>query len=112
MNRSLARICEAGSVWVAVLLLGLATAEAQPETNSPARAGSVEDAPGRLSLADAQRIALERNWDLLAAAAGVDAATAQKIVSREFPNPTLAASSSKIKFDNQPSSTSDGNGVW
>ncbi|MEY2428330.1 MAG: outer membrane protein heavy metal efflux system [Verrucomicrobiota bacterium] len=111
MNRSLARIWEAGSVWVAVLLLGLAAA-AQPETNSPARAGSVEDTPGRLSLADAQRIAMERNWDLLATATGVDAATAQKIVAREFPNPTLAASSSKIKVDNQPSSAAAGNGIW
>jgi outer membrane protein, heavy metal efflux system len=94
------------------LLLGLAAAEAQPETNRPVSAGSVEGAPGSLSLADAQRMAVQRNWDLLAAAAGVDAATAQKIVAREFPNPTLAASSSKIKFDNHPSSTSAGNGAW
>lgn len=112
MNRSLGWIRGPGSVWAAVLFLGLAAAEAQPETNRPVSAGSVEGAPGSLSLADAQRIAVQRNWDLLAAAAGVDAAMAQKIVAREFPNPTLAASSSKIKVDNQPSSTSEGNGVW
>ena len=65
----------------------------------------------RLSLADAQRLAFEKNWDLLAAAAGVDAATAQKIVAREFPNPTLSQYSSLINVDNHPSSTSEGNGV-
>jgi len=65
-----------------------------------------------LSLADAQRVAVERNWDLLAAAAGVDAATAQKIVAHEFPNPSLSLSSFKINVDNHPSSTPSGNGLW
>jgi cobalt-zinc-cadmium efflux system outer membrane protein len=72
----------------------------------------VENATGKLSLAEAQRIALRRNWDLLAAAAGVNAATAQQIIAREFPNPTLSVSSSKIKVDDQPRGTSIGNGVW
>jgi cobalt-zinc-cadmium efflux system outer membrane protein len=49
---------------------------------------------------------------LLAAAAGVDAATAQKIVAHEFPNPALSLSSSKINVDNHPNSTSEGNGLW
>jgi len=65
-----------------------------------------------LSLAAAQRLALERNWDLLAAAAGVDAATAQRIISHEFPNPALSLSTSQINVDNHPNSTSAGNGVW
>src|SRR6266702_1122519 len=46
----------------------------------------------QLTLAQAQKMALERNWDLLASAVGVDAATAQKIVAREFPNPALSLS--------------------
>ena len=65
-----------------------------------------------LTLARAQELALERNWDLLAAAAGVDAATAQKIVSHEFPNPTFSWATTLINVDNHPSSTSSGNGLW
>jgi cobalt-zinc-cadmium efflux system outer membrane protein len=68
--------------------------------------------PGPISLGDARRIACERNWDLLAAAAGVDAAMAQKIVAREFPNPTLSMSTTLINVDNHPSSTVEGNGFW
>jgi cobalt-zinc-cadmium efflux system outer membrane protein len=58
------------------------------------------------------RTAFERNWDLLASAAGVDLATAQALVVREFPNPSLAASTTKIKVDNQPNSTPAGNSFW
>lgn len=57
-------------------------------------------------------MAFEKNWDLLAAAAGVDAATAQKIVAHEFPNPTLALSTSYINVDNHPNSTPEGNTLW
>ena len=65
-----------------------------------------------LTLPQALQTAFERNWDLLAAAAGVDAATAQKIITREFPNPTLSLSTFKINVDNHPSSTTEGNGFW
>jgi cobalt-zinc-cadmium efflux system outer membrane protein len=71
-----------------------------------------DGAPQRLSLAEAQIMAVQRNWDLLAAAAGVDFATAQKIVAREFPNPALSMSSGKINIDTQPNSTAAGNGLW
>src|SRR5882762_6134160 len=111
MNRALGLIPEQGSVWVALLFLGLAAPGAPSQTNRPISAGPA-NVSSSLSLADAQRIALERNWDLLAAAAGVDAALAQKIIAREFPNPTLSASSSKINLDNHTSSTSAGNGLW
>ena len=57
-------------------------------------------------------MAFEKNWDLLAAAAGVDAATAQKIVAHEFPNPTLSLSTSYINVDNHPNSTPEGNTLW
>lgn len=65
-----------------------------------------------ITLSQAQRIAFESNWDLLAAAVGIDAATAQKIVAREFPNPTFSFSSSLINVDNHPSSTPAGNSLW
>jgi cobalt-zinc-cadmium efflux system outer membrane protein len=65
-----------------------------------------------VSLAQAQQLALQRNWDLLAAAAGVDLAMAQRVVAREFPNPTLAFSTAKINVDNHSAGTSEGNGFW
>jgi outer membrane protein, heavy metal efflux system len=67
---------------------------------------------GVLKLAEAQQIAFERNWDLLAAAVDVDAATAAKIVAHEFPNPSLSLSSSKISVDDHPNSTPAGNTLW
>ena len=63
-----------------------------------------------LTLAAARRLALERNWDLLAAKSGVDAATAQLLVTKEFPNPNLSASTAKI--GERENSTPAGNGVW
>ena len=99
-----------GGVWVVVCLAGLVAAHAQPPANTSAAPNNGQ--LPRLSLADAQRLAFEKNWDLLAAAVGVDAATAQKIVAHEFPNPTLSLSSFKINVDNHPSSTPEGNGLW
>ena len=63
-----------------------------------------------LSLADAKRTAFERNWDLLAAKSGVDAATAQLLIAKEFPNPTFSYSTAKI--GSQEGGTSLGNGLW
>lgn len=63
-----------------------------------------------LSLSDAKQIALQRNWDLLSARSGVDAATAQLIVAKEFPNPT--ASLSVANFATHNIATSEGNGIW
>lgn len=65
-----------------------------------------------LTLAAAKRIAFANNWDLLAAQSDLDQATAQKIVAHEFPNPTLAYSTSKINVDGQPADTQTGNGLW
>jgi len=97
-----------GPICVCLFFLGVDRGAAQGNTNSPV--APLDHSP--LSLAAAQRLAFQRNWDLLAAAAGVNAAVAQRIVAREFPNPTLSASTSKIKADSQPASTSDGNGLW
>jgi cobalt-zinc-cadmium efflux system outer membrane protein len=98
-----------------IVLLSLAVAfpaRGQMAASTPSSDGFTAGVLQHLTLADAQRLAMERNWDLLAAVAGVDAATAQKIVAHEFPNPTLAASTTKINVDNQPNSTAAGNGLW
>ena len=63
----------------------------------------------QLSLAQSRELAFERNWDLLAAKSGVDAATAQWLVAREFPNPTASLSTAKI--GTHLSGTVDGNGL-
>ncbi len=63
-----------------------------------ARDAQDEVTPKSLSIAEARRISFERNWDLLAAKANVDLATAQKIIAREFPNPSLAWSTQKINL--------------
>ncbi len=63
-----------------------------------------------LTLADAKQIAFERNWDLLAAKSGIDAAQAQLLIAKEFPNPTASISTAKI--GDQESGTTMGNGLW
>lgn len=63
-----------------------------------------------LTLGEARRLALERNWDLLAARSGMEAASAQLLMAREFPNPNLSAASTKI--GDRENSTPTGNGVW
>ena len=67
-------------------------------------------ATNRLSLADAKRIALEHNWDLLAAKSGLDAAAAQLLVAKEFPNPTFSYATAKI--GSRDNGTDAGNGLW
>ena len=63
-----------------------------------------------LTLAEAKQFAFQRNWNLLAAKAGVDAATAQLIIAKEFPNPTVSLSTYKIGEQN--AGTPLGNGLW
>ncbi len=71
------------------------------QTNGAPSAANPLPATRRLSLAQAKEIAFERNWDLLAAKSGIDSATAQLIVAKEFPNPTLSLSTTRIgTFDN------------
>ncbi len=91
-------------VGTVLLLPGFGLACAQSSTNPPA------DAPKVLSLADAERIAFERNWDLLAAKTGVDLATAQSIIAHEFPNPTANWSTAKI--GTHENGTDLGNDLW
>jgi cobalt-zinc-cadmium efflux system outer membrane protein len=64
-----------------------------------------------LSLAEARRVALERNADFRIARIQVDAALAQLRAAREFPNPTLGLSTAKISTDGTPESTPMGNSL-
>ena len=63
-----------------------------------------------LGLDEVRRTAFERNWDLLAAKSGVDLATAQLIVAKEFPNPTASWSTARI--GSHDSGTPAGNDLW
>ena len=63
-----------------------------------------------ISLADAKEMSFQKNWDLLAARSGIDAAQAQLIVAKEFPNPTVSLSTAKI--GDRENSTTLGNGIW
>ena len=68
--------------------------------------------PRVLTLAEARQTALERNWDLLAAKSGIDAATAQLIVTKEYPNPLVSLSTVKIDAQGQGNATTLGNSFW
>lgn len=94
------KICGAALV---IMQLGLVPTSAQPTP-------PLHLAPFGLSLAEVKRIAFERNWDLLAANSGVSAAEAQRLIAKEFPNPTFSLATSKI--GSHDSGTALGNGLW
>ena len=105
-------------IWLAVFVMfgaqpsGVAAPGETSLEGVSAPVATVLSATNTLSLATAQQLAFERNWDLLAAKMDVDLATAQKIVARQFPNPTLALSSAKINVDDHPISTGGRNDYW
>ncbi len=108
-----ARRRQTGRCLVAALALtARLVVHAEPAPPSADVAAATNTVPARLSLAEAQHLALARNWDLLAAKSDVDIAFAQRLIAREFPNPTLSLSSAFINVDNHPSGTVMGNGVW
>jgi outer membrane protein, heavy metal efflux system len=84
------------------------------QTGNPSSAlassASSNASPQTLTLAQAKQIAFEKNWDLLAAKSGIDSATAQLIVSKEFPNPTASWSTAYLGAHN--SGTTMGNSLW
>jgi cobalt-zinc-cadmium efflux system outer membrane protein len=67
--------------------------------------------PAPLTLAEARRLAVERNADFHVAQIQVAAALAQLKVAREYPNPTLGLSTAKISTDGAAESTPLGNGI-
>src|ERR1700693_3278053 len=89
-----------------LLLLNCLTAGAQSEFIGQG------PSPRLLSLADARRIAVQNNWDLLAAKSDVDAATARKVAGAEFPNPTISLSTSRIPMDSGSGVPPADNGFW
>lgn len=93
-------------MWFARLLVAAAFSAFQPQ----GLAQNHPTATNTLSLSDAKAIAFQRNWDLLAAGSGTDAATAQLLVTREFPNPTFSYSTERIAP--REDSTTLGNGLW
>src|SRR5579859_4829107 len=95
-------------LWVAGVLISLnAIAPACAQTSvSATSTNSIR----RLTLTDAKRTALERNWDLLASRTGVDLASAQLIVTKEFPNPTASLSTARI--GTHENATIEGNSIW
>jgi cobalt-zinc-cadmium efflux system outer membrane protein len=100
-----------------VAVIFLTSLLAKPSSGQPSNpksapgpgASSNSPAP-TLSLAQAKEIAFEKNWDLLAAKSGIDTATAQLIVAKEFPNPTASISTAYI--GSHKDATVLGNGYW
>jgi len=89
-------------LWVSVL-----QGEEAPQTN---RSASVEIKP--LTLVAAEQLALQRNADQAVAQAQVEVAAAQLRSAREFPNPSLNFSVSRINSSSTESQPSRGNGFW
>src|SRR5260370_38389411 len=52
----------------------------------------------KLTLAEVKQTSFQRNWDFLAAKSGVDLATDQQIVAREYQKPELDISTAKIAY--------------
>jgi outer membrane protein, heavy metal efflux system len=94
---------------IVALILSELVLTANAETQS-FRTQETISTPQKLSLAEAKEIAFERNWDLLAAKSGIDAAQAQLIVVKEYPNPTLSWTTAKI--GTHESATPLGNSIW
>src|SRR5580698_10299480 len=119
MNHSIChrkRSCMAVATLTAVMLMAVLlksgsgkSADANP-ASAPGPSAATNPPPQRLSLAQAKEIAFEKNWDLLAAKSGIDAATAQLIVAEEFPNPTASLSSAYI--GSYHNATVEGNSLW
>src|ERR1041385_5310419 len=86
--------------WLLLLLEIACTRRVMAQNAAQPAPMTTAEIPKRLTLTEVRRLAFARNWDLLAASSDVDLATAQRIVAREFPNPTLAFSTAKITVDN------------
>lgn len=100
----------AAAVVCATVILRSASGQPISSNTPPGRAAGTNTQAQTLSLAQAKEISFEKNWDLLAAKSGIDAASAQLIVSKEFPNPTASWSTAYI--GPHEAGTTYGNGVW
>ncbi|HWF17757.1 MAG TPA: hypothetical protein VG754_00730, partial [Verrucomicrobiae bacterium] len=98
------------SLGITLIISGLGFVLAATAETQSARTQETISTPQKLSLTEAKEIAFQRNWDLLAARSGIDMAQAQLIVVKEFPNPALSWSTSKI--GSHESATFLGNSFW
>ena len=95
----------------ALTMIALFLAVPQSRSLAGGTGPEVQDGiPQSLSLDEAKQIAFARNWDLLAAKCGIDSATAQFIIAKEFPNPTASLATSKL--GSHEAGTPVGNSVW
>jgi len=76
-----------------------------------ARAADSPPAGLTLTLIQARQLALERNRDFRVAQFQVNAAVALLKAAREYPNPTLALSTTKVPTDRSNAATTLGNGL-
>lgn len=94
---------------VVALWLGVSNFATNAPAQTPAQL-SVPPTPQTLGLVQARDLAFQRNWDLLAAKSGIDAAAAQLIIAKEFPNPTFSWSIARI--GSHDSATPAGNDLY
>jgi cobalt-zinc-cadmium efflux system outer membrane protein len=98
----------AGFRAIIIFLCSLGTAWAADPGSSPDLGAT--NATGRYSLEQVRQTALEQNWGLLIAKTGIDSATAQLIIAKEYPNPTFSISTARLGI--RDSATVIGNSVW
>ena len=101
--------CTAPTLRLTASLCALLAFGPAAEAASGSETGAVPAAP--LTLDGAQQLAFIRNADWRVAQTQVDAALAQLKAAREFPNPTLGLSTSKINTDGRSNATAPGNSL-
>jgi cobalt-zinc-cadmium efflux system outer membrane protein len=70
------------------------------------------DSPPGLSLDEAQRLAVTRNWDQLSSQRDVTIADTQRVIARQWPNPTAGVSTTHINTDDRGNPATTGNKIW
>lgn len=110
------RACSTFRTWTSIGLVLLGnSAQVQIFAGDPATGPAAitsANPSASISLSEAKKTAFNRNWDLLAARSDVDIAVAQKWVAREFSNPIVSFSTTKVNTDGSPASTRLGNSLW
>ncbi len=106
----LKRVC--GTALLSLLFSGPVLGALQAEIETAPAVTEVNPLSPALSLAEARRRALLRNWDFLAAASDLDQATAEEIVAREIQNPNASLLSSRLPIDGSTAATPRGNTLF
>ena len=82
-----------------------------PVSADPSADSSFSTPSGPITLAEARATAFTRNWDLLAAQADLDLASARKLTAGAFPNPNVSLAVTKIPTDGRTATTYLGNSL-